>query len=104
MPMALALQKDENKYVSISKSSRNIVVEYVRNHESVVTKYYDMTTADPNVIMADAAKLHIDLEYESVPIFINNFNMNMDEYLSFGNVITTKQFLDKIAEIDVEKL
>ena len=94
MPMALALQKDENKYVSISKSS----------HESVVTKYYDMTTADPNVIMADAAKLHIDLEYESVPIFINNFNMNMDEYLSFGNVVTTKQFLDKIAEIDVEKL
>ena len=74
MPMALALQKDENKYVSISKSSRNIVVEYVRNHESVVTKYYDMTTADPNVIMADAAKLHIDLEYESVPVFINNFN------------------------------
>jgi len=104
MPMALALQKDENKYVSISKSSRNIVVEYVRNHESVVTKYYDMTTADPNVIMADAAKLHIDLEYESVPVFINNFNMNMDEYLSFGNVVTPKQFLDKIAEIDVEKL
>lgn len=104
MPMALALQKDENKYVSISKSSRNIVVEYVRNHESVVTKYYDMTTDDPNVIMADAAKLHIDLEYESVPVFINNFNMNMDEYLSFGNVVTTKQFLDKIAEIDVEKL
>ena len=30
--------------------------------------------------------------------------MNMDEYLSFGNVVTTKQFLDKIAEIDVEKL
>ena len=104
MPMSLALQKDENKYVSISKSSRNIVVEYVRNHESVVTKYYDMTTADPNVIMADAAKLHIDLEYESVPVFINNFNMNMDEYLSFGNVVTPKQFLDKIAEIDVEKL
>ena len=104
LPMALALKKDEYKYVSISKSSRNIVVEYVRNHESVVTKYYDMTTADPNVIMADAAKLHIDLEYESVPVFINNFNMNMDEYLSFGNVVTPKQFLDKIAEIDVEKL
>ena len=94
MPMALALQKDENKYVSISKSSRNIVVEYVRNHESVVTKYYDMTTADPNVIMADAAKLHIDLEYESVPIFINNYNKDkknkkskskFNDYTSFLN-------------------
>ena len=101
---AVAHQKDENKYVSISKSSRNVILEYVRNHESVVTRFYDMTTADPNVIMADAAKLHIDLEYESVPVFINNFNMNMDEYLTFGNVVTPKQFLDKIAEIDVEKL
>lgn len=104
MPMALALQKNENKYVSVSKSSRNIILEYVRNHESVVTKYYDMTTADPKVIMDDAARLHIDLEYESVPIFINNFNMNMDDFLAYGNVITPKQFLDKIAEIDVEKL
>ena len=104
MPMALALQKDENKYVSISKSSRNIVLEYVRNHESVVTKYYDMTTADPNVIMADAAKLHIDLEYESVPVFINNFNMNMDDFLDMGQVITTKDFLDKIANVQTEKV
>ena len=104
MPMALALSKEDNKYVSISKSNRNIILEYVRNHESVVIKYYDATTSDPKIITEDAQRLHIDLEYEKVPIYINNFNMNMDEYLSFGNVVTPKQFLDKIAEIDVEKL
>lgn len=104
MPMALALSKEDNKYVSISKSNRNVIVEYVRNHESVVTKYYDATTADTNIILEDAKRLHIDLEYEKVPIYVNNFNMNMDEFLSVENVITPKQFMEKIAEIDVEKL
>ena len=36
--------------------------------------------------------------------YVNNFNMNMDEYLDFANIITPKQFLEKIAGIDVEKL
>ena len=104
MPMALALSKEDNKYVSISKSNRNIILEYVRNHESVVIKYYDATTSDPKIITEDAQRLHIDLEYEKVPIYINNFNMNMDEYFNFENIISPKQFIEKIAEIDVEKL
>lgn len=103
-PMALALSKEDNKYVSISKSNRNIILEYVRNHESVVIKYYDTTTSDPKIITEDAQRLHIDLEYEKVPIYINNFNMNMDEYFNFENIISPKQFMEKIAEIDVEKL
>lgn len=104
MPMALALSKEDNKYVSISKSNRNIILEYVRNHESVVIKYYDATTSDPKIITEDAQRLHIDLEYEKVPVYINNFNMNMDEYFNFENIISAKQFMEKIAEIDVEKL
>ena len=104
MPMALAISKEDNKYVSISKSDRNIILEYVRNHESVVTKYYDATTSDPKIITEDAQRLHIDLEYEKVPVYINNFNMNMDEYFNFQNIISPKQFMEKIAEIDVEKL
>ena len=104
MPMALALSKEDNKYVSISKSNRNIILEYVRNHESVVIKYYDATTSDPKIITEDAQRLHIDLEYQKVPIYINNFNMNMDEYFNFENIISAKQFMEKIAEIDVEKL
>ena len=104
MPMALALSKDDNKYVSISKSNRNIILEYVRNHECVVTKHYDANVTDPKIIIDDAQKLHIDLEYEKVPVYVNNFNMNMDEFLTLENVISPKQFMEKIAEIDVEKL
>lgn len=104
MPMALAVAKDDEKYVSISKSHRNIIVEYVRNHEPVVTRFYDMNTTDPATVKNDASKLHIDLEYSEVPVYINNFNLNTDEYSSLGHVISPKEFLEKIAEIDVEKL
>lgn len=104
MPMALAIAKDDEKYVSISKSHRNIVLEYVRNHEAVVVKYYDMNTIDPSVIIEDAGRLHIDLEYSDVPVYVNNFNLNMQEYTSLGKVISPKEFMEKIAEIDVEKI
>ena len=29
--------------------------------------------------------------------------MNMDDFLDMGQVVTTKDFLDKIAQVDVEK-
>ena len=104
MPMALALSKEEVRYISISKSSRNVILEYVRNNETVVRKLYDIHTCNPKQVMSDAEKIHIDVEYNDVPIFVNNFNMNMDEYIEMGEIISTKQFMEKISNIDVEKL
>lgn len=104
MPMALALSKEEVRYISISKSSRNVILEYVRNNETVVRKLYDIHTCNPKQVMSDAEKIHIDVEYKDVPIFVNNFNMNMDEYIEMGEIISTKQFMEKISNIDVEKL
>lgn len=104
MPMALALSKDEIRYISISKSSRNVILEYVMNNEAVVKKLYDIHTCDVQQVKADAEVLHIDIEYNNVPVFINNFNMNMDEFLEMGKQITTKEFMQKISVIDVEKL
>lgn len=104
MPMALALSKEEVRYISVSKSLRNVTLEYVRDNETVVKKHYDIHTCDAKKVMADAEVLHIDVEYNDVPVFVNNFNMNMDEYLEMGEVVTTKQFLEKISHIDVEKL
>lgn len=104
MPMALALSKEEDKYISISKSQRNVTLEYVRNNETVVKKYYDIHTCLPERVIDDASVLHIDVEYNDIPIFVNNFNQNMDEFLEFGEIISPKQFLDKISVVDVEKL
>lgn len=104
MPMALALSKEEERYISVSKSLRNVTLEYVRNHEIVVKKQYDIHTCKPSQIGSDAQVIHIDVEYNDVPVYINNFNMNMDEYLEMGEIISTKEFMKKIANIDVEKL
>ena len=104
MTMGQALSKDDEKYISISKSSRNIILQYIRNNEVRARKFYDINNYNTKDIIEDAQRIHIDVEYGDVPLFINNFNMNMDEFFEYGEVITPKQFMDKIAVIDVEKL
>lgn len=104
MTMGQALSKTDSKYISVSKSSRNIVLQYINNNEIRARKMYDCNDYDVNRIMEDAKRLHIDIEYSGVHIFVNNFNMNMDEFSEMGIVITPKDFMDKIAVIDVEKV
>ncbi len=104
MTMGQALSKSEPKYISLSKSSRNIVLQYINNNEVRVRKFYDLNDYDINRIIEDAKRLHIDVEYDEVPLYINNFNMDMDDFFEYGTVITPKMFMDKIAVIDVEKL
>ena len=104
LSMGQALSKDIPAYISISKSARNIVLEYVKNGEINACRYYDSTAYDPAKIAEDARRLHIDIEYETTPIFVNNFNLNMDDFFDMGEVITPKDFMDKISVIDVEKI
>lgn len=104
MTMGQALQKKINQYISVSKSSRNIVLQYIRNNEIQASRYYDCNEYNVERIKEDAKRLHIDIEYENTPVFVNNFNLNMDDFFDMGEVITPKQFMDKIAAIDVEKI
>lgn len=104
MTMGQALQKNINQYISVSKSSRNIVLQYIRNNEIQASRYYDCNEYNVERIKEDAKRLHIDIEYENTPVFVNNFNLNMDDFFDMGEVITPKQFMDKIAAIDVEKI
>ena len=104
MNMARALSKEDKQYLSISKSSRNVTLEYIKDGEIVVKKHYDLNTCTPDQILRDAKVVHIDMEYDEIPVFVNNFNLNMDEYIEMGEIISKKQFLQKIAQIDVEKL
>lgn len=104
MKMGQALSKTDECYVSISKSNRNVILQYIKNNEVIVSRYYDASNYDAAVIKADAQRLHIDIEYKQVPLYINNFNMNMDAFFDAGEVISPKQFMEKIAVIDVEKI
>lgn len=104
MTMGQALSKDDEKYISISMSQRNITLQYISGNEVKASHYYDTGNYDVEKIIKDANRLHIDVEYNEPPIYINNFNMNMDNFLDKGEVISPKQFLNKIAVIDVEKV
>ncbi|MDE6659979.1 MAG: hypothetical protein K2K01_07725, partial [Eubacterium sp.] len=64
----------------------------------------DCNHYDAEQIIEDSKRLHIDIEYENTPVFVNNFNLNMDDFFSMGEVITPKSFMDKISVIDVEKI
>lgn len=101
--MGQTLSKAHTKYISLSRSTRNIVLQYINNNEILAQKQYDTNDFDAKQIAEDAKRLHIEVEYSGAPIYINNFNMNMDEFLDMGHVVTTKDFLDKIAQVDVEK-
>ena len=102
--MGQTLSKEHTKYISLSMSTRNITLEYINNGEVKVKKYYDVNDYDPKKICEDAKRLHIDIEYGGVPIFINDFNLNMDAFSDMGEVINPKEFMEKICGIDVEKV
>ena len=104
MTMGQSLSKVIPQYISLSKSSRNIVMQYIKNNEIHASRFYDCNNYSPEHIYEDSKRLHIDIEYENTPVFINNFNLNMDEFFHMGTVITPKEFMDKIAVIDVEKI
>lgn len=104
MTMGQALSKKDNKYISVSRSSRNIILQYINNNEVKAKKYYDVDNYDVATIREDAKRIHIDVEYTDVPIYINNFNLNMDDFSAIGTMVSTKDFMEKIAVIDVEKL
>ncbi|MCD7872232.1 MAG: hypothetical protein LUG21_02815, partial [Clostridiales bacterium] len=104
MNMGQAISKTVPAYISISKSSRNIVLQYIKNNEIQASRFYDKNEYSPEIIMEDSKRLHIDIEYEKTPVFINNFNLNMDDFFDMGTVITPKELMDKISAVDVEKI
>ena len=104
MTMGQAISKNHNRYITISKTQRNVVLQYINNDDIMAQKLYDFSDYNVKQIFEDAKRLHIDVEYSGVPIFVNNINMNMDDFFDLGEVISPKQFMDKIAQIDVEKI
>lgn len=102
--MSQALSKGHTRYISVSRSIRNIVLRYINEGETLAERYYPVTDYSPKEIMEDAKRLHIDIEYAGVPVFVNNFNLACDDLAEMGQVITTKDFLDKIAYVDTEKV
>ncbi len=104
MKWGQALAKDLSAYVSISKTARCIVLQYVKNNEILAQRYYDNNYYNIEEIREESLKLHIDIEYNKPPVFVNNFNLNMDEFFDMGRVISPKEFMGIVSAVDVEKV
>ena len=93
----------ENCYISISKSMRNVILQYIRDGQVVAKKYYDINCYDAKQIINDAKRVHIDVEYLITPIYINDFSKNMEEFYDCGEIIKSKKFMSMVSKIEIEK-
>lgn len=82
------LNLDNKKYISISKTTRTIVMHYIAYKESLATRYYDINNTPMEEVTQDLKNIHGYCKYNDVPVFINNVNENMEEFSSLGTLVS----------------
>ncbi|MFA9396968.1 MAG: hypothetical protein ACERKV_01700 [Clostridiaceae bacterium] len=87
------LSLEDKKYISISRTTRTIVLQYIANNKSIAKKYYDKNYLDIKQIALDSKHLHADYEYDSIPVYINNINNDMEKYEDVGILISFDDFI-----------
>ena len=88
---SVVLNMEHNKYVTVSKTKRSIVVAYIENN-SVIKK----NLLDIKVEIAEVEEIIKDYMYtnrfESIPLYINNINDDMSEF-SFMGILVGKEVI-----------
>lgn len=102
--MSQTLSTDYVRYISLSKTERCIALQYISHGNVLAERYYDNNAYDSAQIRMDAARLHIDAEAEDVPVFVNNLNDDMLDFMDMGEVIFADSFRRSICDITVEKV
>ncbi|MGH4118005.1 hypothetical protein [Clostridium sp.] len=90
------LSLDNNKYISISKTTRTIVLQYIVNNKSIAKRYYDKNYTDMEQVALDINNIHVDCEYERVPIYINNINNDMEKFKIIGSLVSLNNIITNI--------
>ncbi|MFT4146618.1 MAG: hypothetical protein QM644_19415 [Mobilitalea sp.] len=90
----LYLSQHNENYISLSKTSRNIVLHFVKEGKSLAKKFYDKEFQEIEQIKADLQRLHIDCEYGHTPVYINNMNNNMDFFRDLGTLVSNREIID----------
>ena len=87
------LNLDRKKYISVSKTTRTIVLQYIVNNKSIAKKYYDKNYADIEQIGLDAKTLHTDCENENIPVYISNMNNDMENFKVIGDLVSLNDII-----------
>lgn len=86
---------DNKKYISISKTSRMVVLQYISYNKTINKKYYDRNLIDINQIKKDINNIHDDM-YSVLPVFVNNINDDMKGFEDVGNLISLSELQTNI--------
>ena len=95
-PQCFLLSLDNKKYISVSRTTRTIVLQYIVNNQSIIKKYYDKNYTDMDQIVLDVKNIHIDCKYESVPVYINNINDDMEKFKVIGPLVSLNNIITNI--------
>lgn len=102
--MSQTLTHEYVRYISVSRTSRCIALQYISEGEVMAERYYDSTSYDPDQIKLDATRLHIDADNSDVPVFVNNLHGDMIDFMDMGEVVFADTFRRAICDITVEKV
>lgn len=102
--MSQTLSGEYHRYISVSRTARAIALHYVSEGEVLAERYYDVNTYDVDQIRLDASRLHIDADLDDVPVFVNNLNGDMIDFMDMGEVIFADTFRRSVCDITVEKI
>lgn len=101
--MSQTLSQSVSQYISLSKTERSVALQYVNKDEIFAERYYDSTNYDIQIIKNDIQRLHIDVDYHDVPIYINNLHNDMADLLELGQPVNAEAFKRRICDIKIEK-
>lgn len=90
------LNLNNKKYISISKTPRLIVMQYITHGKSISKKYYEKDYTDIEQIKMDMKNLHPDCQYGGIPIYINNINNDMERFRGVGDLISLDNIIINI--------
>ena len=90
------LNLDNKKYISISNTTRAIVMQYISYRNSISKKYYEKDYMDIEQIELDMKNLHDDCQYTVVPVYINNINNDMERFNFVGDLVSLDNIIANI--------
>lgn len=102
--MSQTLSAEHLRYISVSRTVRSIALQYISDGEVMAERYYDAGNYDIGQIKMDATRLHIDADTEEIPVFVNNLNGDMIDFMDMGEVLFADTFRRSVCDINVEKV
>ncbi|MGD9570014.1 MAG: hypothetical protein AB7V48_17165 [Sedimentibacter sp.] len=93
---------DNKKYISISKTNRIIVLQYISHNKTVIKKYYDKNYIDIEQVKKGINNIHDDNMYSILPVYINNINNDMEEFKDIGNLVSLDEFVANVMKNEIK--